>query len=606
MDKREEQNKRKRKTIMGRMKISSQLLIVYCLAVFLPLVLIGYFLITTVSSTQKNYYSDLLVGSNEAVRQTIYEITTQIFTISDSIVYNDSLINFLNGSYESEQDMLVAASKTALLDKYAAKYAGLDGIYVYIDREDMVDYGQFHKVNDEIRNSDWYVKASEQYLPFWMAYESVDSRNTNKTWNLVLVRKMVLVGGEKEAVIMIKVRNSYLASRLTNSRYTTMISIDDQPVAFGSINSLVGTRPDIEIDYDDRYFSYKGEADYNGKTALVNVNTLILSRSANKLYLISYDTDALDNIRHVVGISYLILLSASVLPLIMIFLFGRGFTGQVRSLRDEMGKASRGEFLEMKDELLGSEELEDAFKDLQKMVYDIQRMEAEQYEAQIRTQNIRSDQQKIEFKMLSSQINPHFLYNTLETIRMKALAAGDTEVANATRLLGKSMRYVLENTGTKDTTLGKELEHLKIYLQIQQLRFQDRINYEIRIQEGLKTEDFKMLGLLLQPVAENAIVHGLEDKDTDGMVLVEVKTDEEKLIIDISDNGKGIDAEELAVLQEQLGSYESEDRTNSIGLYNVNRRIKLSYGSEYGVLIKSEEGKGTKVSVIIPKMAGNQ
>ncbi len=588
------------------MKISSQLLIVYCLAVFLPLVLIGYFLITTVSSTQKNYYSDLLVGSNEAVRQTIYEITTQIFTISDSIVYNDSLINFLNGSYESEQDMLVAASKTALLDKYAAKYAGLDGIYVYIDREDMVDYGQFHKVNDEIRNSDWYVKASEQYLPFWMAYESVDSRNTNKTWNLVLVRKMVLVGGEKEAVIMIKVRNSYLASRLTNSRYTTMISIDDQPVAFGSINSLVGTRPDIEIDYDDRYFSYKGEADYNGKTALVNVNTLILSRSANKLYLISYDTDALDNIRHVVGISYLILLSASVLPLIMIFLFGRGFTGQVRSLRDEMGKASRGEFLEMKDELLGSEELEDAFKDLQKMVYDIQRMEAEQYEAQIRTQNIRSDQQKIEFKMLSSQINPHFLYNTLETIRMKALAAGDTEVANATRLLGKSMRYVLENTGTKDTTLGKELEHLKIYLQIQQLRFQDRINYEIRIQEGLKTEDFKMLGLLLQPVAENAIVHGLEDKDTDGMVLVEVKTDEEKLIIDISDNGKGIDAEELAVLQEQLGSYESEDRTNSIGLYNVNRRIKLSYGSEYGVLIKSEEGKGTKVSVIIPKMAGNQ
>ncbi|MBP5330667.1 MAG: sensor histidine kinase [Lachnospiraceae bacterium] len=588
---------------IGGWKISSQLLMVYCLAVFLPLVIIGSFLIATVTSTQKKYYSDLLAGSNEAVRQTIYEITTQIFTISDSIVYNDSLISFLNGSYRDEQEMLVAASKTSLLDKYAARYAGLDGIYVYIDRDDMIDYGQFHKVTDEIRESDWYKKASEQYLPFWMAYESVDSRNTNKTWNLVLVRKMVLVGGESEAVIMIKVRNSYLSSRLTNSRYTTMISIDDQPIAFGSLNSLYGTRPEVEIDHEDRYFSYEGEAYFNGRDALVNVNTLLLSRSVNKLYLVTYDTEALDNIKRVVSLSYLILISASLLPLIIISVSTHRFTVQVRSLRDEMGKASRGEYSKMKDELLGSEELADAFKDLQKMVHDIQRMEAEQYEAQIRAQNIMNDQQKIEFKMLSSQINPHFLYNTLETIRMKALAAGDTEVANATRLLGRSMRYVLENTGTRDTTLHNELEHLKVYLQIQQLRFGDRVNYEIRIQEGLNDEGYKMLGLLLQPVVENAIVHGLEAREAGGLVTVDVKTDNERLIIDISDNGDGIGESELAALRERLNSYEGEERTNSIGLYNVNRRIKLSYGSDYGVTISSVKGKGTKVSVIIPQMA---
>ncbi len=204
--------------------------------------------------------------------------------------------------------------------------------------------------------------------------------------------------------------------------------------------------------------------------------------------------------------------------------------------------------------------------------------------------------------MLSSQINPHFLYNTLETIRMKALTAGDTEVANATRLLGKSMRYVLENTGTRDTTLQKELEHLTVYLQIQQLRFGDRVNYEIRVQEGLNTDEFKMLGLLLQPVAENAIVHGLEAREAGGMVLVDVKADEERLIIDIADNGGGIGEEELAELKDRLNSYESEERTNSIGLYNVNRRIKLSYGSDYGVTIASVKEKGTSVSIIIPKM----
>ncbi|MBO4505161.1 MAG: sensor histidine kinase [Lachnospiraceae bacterium] len=587
---------------VGRWKISSQLIMVYCLAVFLPLIIIGSVLISTVTNNQKKYYSDLLAANNDGVRQTIYEITTQIFTISDSIVYNDSLIRFLTGEYENQQEMFAAASKTTLLDKYAAKYAGVDGIYVYIDREDMVDYGQFHKVTDEIRETEWYRKASEQYIPFWMAYESVDSRNTNKDWNLVLVRKMVLVGGEHEAVIMIKVRNSYLSSRLTNSKYTTMISIDDQPVAFGSLQSLVGTKPEIEIDYDDKFFYYRGETVYNGRDSLVCVNTLNLSRSANKLYLVSYDTDAMENVRRLARTSWLILAAALILPLIIISVFTHRFTAQVRGLRDEMGKASRGEYREMKEEMRGSEELAEAFEDLCKMVHDIQRMEAEQYEAQIRAQNIRNDQQKIEFKMLSSQINPHFLYNTLETIRMKALAAGDTEVANATRLLGKSMRYVLENTGTKDTTLQKELDHLKVYLQIQQLRFGDRVNYEIKVQEGLKPDEFRMLALLLQPVAENAIVHGLESRETDGMVLIDVRTEGDRLIIEISDNGDGIGEAELAELKERLGSYESEDRTNSIGLYNVNRRIKLSYGTEYGVGIESEKGKGTCVSVVIPQL----
>ena len=589
--------------VMGKWKISSQLITVYFLAVFLPMVLIGSFLITTVSTTQRKYYSDLLSSNNDGVRQTIYEITTQIFTISDSVVYNDQLIDFLTGEYDTTQEMLVAASKTRLLDRYAARYAGLEQISVYIDRPDMVDFGQFHRVTDEIRESDWDKKASEQYMPFWMAHESKDSRNSNMTWNLVLVRKMVLVGGDREAVIMIKIRNSYLDSRLTNPGYTTLIAIDDQPVAFSSSVSLYGSKPEVPIDYDDNNYSYEGETMFQGKESLVRANMLKLSKSSNKLYLVSYDSVALTSVKRIVHISYAIMLSVLIFPLVIIIFFTRSFTGQVRSLRDEMGKASRGEYREMADTIFGSEELTDAFNDLKKMVFDIQRMEAEQYEAQIRAQNILNDQQKMEFKMLSSQINPHFLYNTLETIRMKALAAGDAEVANATRLLGKSMRYVLENTGNKDTTLAKELEHLKVYLQIQQIRFGDRVDYEINIEEGIVPEDCRMLGLLLQPVAENAIVHGLEDRESGGKVVIDVHRIGEYLVVDISDNGRGIDKEELEILNRRLSIYEGEERTESIGLYNINRRIKLSYGEDYGIQIESAPGEGTKVSVTIPLLS---
>ncbi len=589
---------------MKKWKISSQLIIIYFLAVFLPMVTIGSFVIATVSSTQRRYYSDLLAAKNDGLRQTIYEITTQIFTISDSIVYNDDLIEFLNGEYETEQDMRSAAARTRLLDRYAARYAGLEQISVYIDRPDMIDYGQFKRVTDEIREADWYKKASDQYMPFWMAYESKDSRNTNMNWNLVLVRKMVLVGGDREAVIMIKIRNSYLDSRLTDPGYTTLISIDDQPVAFSSSVSMYGSGPLVPIDHNEQFFTYEGETDLLGTESLVRVDTLKLSRSSNRLYLVSFDSDAIGNIRRIVGISYIVMFCALILPLIIIIIFTRGFTAQVHSLRDEMGKASRGEYDSMADAIFGSRELTDAFNDLKKMVSDVQRMEAEQYEAQIREQNVLNDQQKMEFKMLSSQINPHFLYNTLETIRMKALTSNDTEVANAIRLLGKSMRYVLDNTGSKDTTLAKELEHLKVYLQIQQLRFSDRLDYRINVQEGIIPENCVMLGLLLQPVAENAVIHGLEDREEGGLVSIDVHSENESLIIDISDNGRGIDAEELETLNRSLEGYETEPPTNSIGLYNINRRIRLSYGENYGIAIESKPGEGTKVSVVLPLLAG--
>ncbi len=591
----------------GNWKTSSQMIAVYILAVLVPLVIIGSYLISTVSSSQRRYYSDMLEMNNAGVQQTLYEITYQIFTASESIVYNDGLIEFLNGEYENEQDMIVAASKTTLLDKYAARYAGIDQITVYVDRDDMVNYGQFSKVTDEIRESDWYRTASEQYRPFWLAYESSDRRNSNKNWNLILVRKMVLVGGEREAVIMIKVRDSYLASRLGNSSYTTLVYVGDGPAAFSTALSLYGTETGLDIDYEADDYRYTGQTVFNGRRSLVCVNSLRLSRFSNRLYLVTYDTEALYNISRIVRTNYLILAVALALPLAIIIWFTRRFARQVGTLRDEMRKASRGEYNSMSDRLYGSEELADAFSDLQKMVSDIQRMEAEQYEAMIRNQNIINDQQKIEFKMLSSQINPHFLYNTLETIRMKALAAGDAEVANATKLLGKSMRYVLENTGTRDTTLQKELEHLNVYLQIQQMRFGDRIGYSIVIPDGLEASEYKMLPLLLQPVAENAIVHGLEGRESGGLVVIHAYTAAAEgaadiLRIDISDNGSGIDPDELEDLNKRLGNYREDDRTSSIGLYNINRRIKLSYGEAYGVSVASTKGEGTTVSVSIPAL----
>ena len=266
-----------------------------------------------------------------------------------------------------------------------------------------------------------------------------------------------------------------------------------------------------------------------------------------------------------------------------------------------MHQASNEDY-DIRSFIQGEDEISEAFSDLEIMIQNIKKKDADMYEAQINKAELLNEQQVMEFKMLASQINPHFLYNTLETIRMKAFKANDREVARAIKLLGKSMRYVLENTGTSFTTLSKELEHIKVYLDIQKLRFTDKFDSEIEVMEDIDPGKLLILPLLLQPVVENAILHGLEEKEKGGLIHILVRKqleEEELLCIEVSDNGNGMTEEALAFLQSTI---EEKDisRNKSIGLYNINQRIKLTYGQKYGVKIFSNIEEGTRVSLFIP------
>ncbi len=590
-----------RPSVMGqlaRRKLGVQLVAAYFIAIVIPIGIIGGYLMVNTYKNQNTYRTELLESYNNGVKQTLYEISAQINAIADNMAYNDELIAFLRGEYASDTEVRQAASKITLMDKYMETYAGIEDVIVYIDREDMVNFKQFQIPTEEIKETDWYQKAQGQFAPFWVCAWLEDGYG-NYDWRLALVRKMILVDGDKEAVIMIKVRNSYLASRISNKEYLAMLSVDDMPVFFSSRSEYRGQPLEVTVEpgvmYDDTDVRER-----NGADILYHLSTLDIARTSSDMYLLTYDLNGGANTAKILQTYLLVLLSAILLPVAILAFFSRFVVRQVQGLRVEMGKASRGDYASMKEELVASEELSEAFDDLLVMVKNIQEMEAAQYAAEIKQKNIENEQQKMEFKMLASQINPHFLYNTLESIRMKAFTAGDKEVATAIKLLGKSMRYVLENTGTVDTTLQKEYDHIMTYLQIQRLRFGERVNYKTAIQPGLDIDKLRILPLLLQPIVENAIVHGLEGNESTGCVWVAVYVMEEKLCVDISDNGGGMDEETLAKVNHKVQNYTRERHTSSIGLYNINRRIKLNYGEKYGLELFSTYGEGTKVCVTLP------
>ena len=585
--------------LLGRTKISTQMYVVYILAIVLPIAFLGGLMMRITYVNQRNYHADLLESYNSGVKRTIYEITSQIYTFSESIVYNDELIEFLRGEYETEAELRSAAREITLMDEYMETYAAIDEVLVYIDREDMINYGQYRVPTEEIKATEWYQKAQNQFSPFWISYRVKNPTNNEYVWRLALVRKMILVGGDKEAVVMIKIKDTYLSSRINNQEYVTMLSVDDTPVSFSNHTKYYGTMPDFELDPEEKY-NYGGIKELEGEEVLFHLSSLDISRTSSNIYLLTYDVSAIENTERIITIYTVILLITVLLTMLILFWLSRSIAKQVRGLRVEMGKASRGEYDAMLTKIHASKEVTEAFDDLLLMVKNIQEMEAAQYEAEIKEQNIQNEQQKMEFKMLASQINPHFLYNTLETIRMKAFTAGDKEVATAIKLLGKSMRYVLENTGTADTSLQAEIDHILTYLQIQKLRFGDRINYQVIVQPELNPEEYRILPLLLQPIVENAIVHGLEGKDSGGMFWFAIYIIDGTVYVDISDNGCGMDEATLSEVMAKVQDYTRKRRKSSIGLYNINRRIKLNYGEQYGLTIQSTPGEGTMVRVTFP------
>ncbi|BBI31958.1 sensor histidine kinase [Cohnella abietis] len=212
--------------------------------------------------------------------------------------------------------------------------------------------------------------------------------------------------------------------------------------------------------------------------------------------------------------------------------------------------------------------------------------------------------QEAEMEALQAQINPHFIYNTLETLRMKALINEDREVSEMALFLGKLLRYSIIKSG-EIVTVKQELEHLTNYIKLQNYRFKNRYHLTIAIDPEL--EKYAMIKLVFQPIVENAIFHGLEKRSGQGTITISSKMEGEYYYVLFEDDGVGISPEQVKKLNSriQLGNVAPNDKGdtgNGIGLHNVNERIKLHYGTKYGLTIESELDKGVIVFLKLPSV----
>ncbi|MFI3200112.1 MAG: histidine kinase [Eubacteriales bacterium] len=207
---------------------------------------------------------------------------------------------------------------------------------------------------------------------------------------------------------------------------------------------------------------------------------------------------------------------------------------------------------------------------------------------------------RAELEFLNSQINPHFLYNTLEMIRNIAIESNVEEIPAITTAMAKLFRYNIK--GEDLVSLSKELEIAKAYLDIQSTRYKNRFDLVYGVREI--TLPILVPKLILQPLIENAILHGLEPKTEEGVLFISSKLKEDVLIIVVQDDGVGMSVDRLQEIQNALNAVEGNENKKYIGLLNVEKRIKLHYGNNAKIVIISELGSGTKVSIILPIRKG--
>lgn len=301
-----------------------------------------------------------------------------------------------------------------------------------------------------------------------------------------------------------------------------------------------------------------------------------------------------DRVRTYITVVALILLVVSVIILIITIEIGTGITKPIRQLQDVTKEIAEGDF---SVKAPGA-----TTKEINELALSVNEM-AEKLEVYV--EQIKEDEGKLrrgELRLLQEQINPHFLYNTLDTIIWLIEGNMTKEAEDMVVALSDFFRLIL-NHGKDVYSIENEQRHIKSYLQIQKVRYQDILEYEVAIPEELL--EFSVLKLTLQPIVENALYHGIKYKRAKGTITISGYMKDQNVVLVVEDNGVGMDVEELEVLRTEI-QRPCQDTEKGFGLANVNERIRMFYGPEYGLHIESEKGVGTKVTVTIPAIRPNQ
>jgi len=557
------------------------------LLIMLPLGLIFLYYTSQVERIFMEKYSSSEMSSVYETAQKIDYILSDIEEFSNGIVSNRRLLDLLSAN---ETDFDQSELDSILRDIYASR-DDIEGIsidynyknyFIGIEKIHSKD-GVVDKLVEEHKGEAFWIPTKEyvikifsgEFIKEYYTYmRSIIDFNTLENYGLLYID--------------IAERNLYDEYKSLEAEEGTEAFICDSNgrILSSGYKTKIGTYMNYN-EYGKQILSSEEDQGYkdfekDGKDMVafysrIPSNDWILIKTIPSDNLFAKVNDLQDKL--IIGAVLYLLLSFVFLGFIMV-----RFTNPMSSIMRDLRKVEKGD-LSIRTSVKGEDEIGHLGNSVNNMIAEmdnlIQRLITEEQE-----------KNQVELEVLHAQINPHFLYNTLNTIKWMAKIQGADTVSNAITALIKLLRVSI-TFGKDMIKLEEEIDYVKNYVIIQKLRFNDSFDIEYKVQEGCNK--YKVPKLILQPIVENAIIYGADEIDN-LTIDINAYQQDDKLIIEVSDNGPGIKDE---VLKDILEVKKEKGKFSKVGLNNVEQRIKLYYGREYGLSITTEEGLGTKVIVTL-------
>lgn len=586
----------------NNIQIRKKLILSYLLVVFIPVLTVGLLLTESLKRMAVEHAVQQSVNNVEKIKKRVEDTLKVPTDISNKIYFDRRLKELLSKTYESNLEVYQAYSGFTDFNDYMQLFKEIKGIRFYTFNTTLLENWFIFHLDSRMEEQSWYKEALRNRGKIGWYYIPDETKRGEPYVSLarpIYYSNMTYCG-----MLVITINPSNLQSIISQEPFETVIISDQDEVLVSKDGPFNGSMLE-QLHLKDLPESQEikvVDSVYQGNPVKVIIQSIRPENSTNHLRVVSMIPleSILKESKSISYLAYSIILCSLLVTILFILIFSRALTKRIALLIRDIRMVARGD-LKHNSMVQGTDEIGQLSRHFNMMVGSIGELMKRVDETQRQKHALEIKQKDIQFKMLVNQVNPHFLFNALETIRMKAVVQEEGEIADSVKLLGKLLRHNLE-IGHEPVPLASEIDLVRTYLEIQRLRFGDKLTYELP--EPPQAEGVFVLPMLIQPIVENAIVHGLENKLGKGSVSIKLERQSQDFCIVVLDDGIGMDPQRCEALQEDMQSPE-EVSGQRIGLRNVHQRIRLHYGSNYGLSISSIPGLGTKVIIVLP-WGGNE
>lgn len=573
---------------MNNIALSRKLTILYVFCVLLPLVVTDSIVLHIVMNDQNAKQQHAMENEANAIQYSLTNSIDYAAATAKQIYLNEYIERYLNREYASALEYVEAYQDFVKTTLFRGG-AGMDNtiITMYADNPTIVNGGEFSRLS-VIEDTGWYqtFKESGRDELLYFYYDDEKSPIVEPKRKIMFLKRLdFFSGGRCEKFLKIELNYSNIVRGLVKLGYEFPVYVCQGD------RVLLANDGHSSINQNFEQFTLKDEAGVCKEMSLYG--------SDLHIYILEPETDVLKDIWDIMPLIVLLILTNAILPWRLMRELNRSLTARIEQLSQVFDKVEDEELSRIEG-VSGNDEIGRLMENYNRMAERTNNLIQTVYKDRIREQEMDIARQSAELLALHSQINPHFLFNALESIRMHCILQNEFEIAEMVEKLAVMERQSVD-WATDTVEIGREMEFVEAYLGLQKYRFGDRLSYELDVDEACK--DISIPKLTVVTFVENACIHGIENKTTQGWIFVRIYLEKEKeLCIEIEDTGSGMEEQECQKLLDaiQNASIDRLKEKGRVGVINVCLRLKMVTENQVKFALESEKGVGTLVQIRIP------